>query len=353
MRKLSFPGKIGKIYTLGIFLVCGLLLISAEECEDISMADQQAAWARYQAGQSGPDQAAAWAQSQAAQSGPDQAAAWSQNQASQSGPDQAQAFANQNQASGSQAENTGPSQAAPAASVAAAGADPAASGPTAGGSQAAASGPTASGAPAASGPSASQAAAGAQGNSGASAQGQQQAASGSQSGGAAQVAGTGDGASGGSASQSGTGADGTTPASANQSQAAGSTATNFLTAISGKEWKLSELRLTGKTIALDRSKLNADGAGDIFTMTVEGNRISGKAAPNRYNTVYQAGANNTLTLSPVVSTLMASSFDPERIQEHEYYQYLSKVKSWRLNQNKLELYTTDTGNKEAVLVYVN
>jgi len=324
MRKLFFPGKMGKIYTLGIFLVCGLLLGSAEECEDISMADQQAAWARAQAAQSGPDQQAAWAQSQASQSGPDQAQAFaSQNQA----------LANQSQAS--QAENTGASQAAPAAGALAAGSDSVASGSAAGGSQAAggaaaASGPAANVAPAASG---SQAAAGAQGDSGA-AQGQQQSGADSQSG------------------QSGTAQAGGS-SGANQSQAAGSTATNFLASISGKEWKLSELRLTDRTIALDRAKLNADGAGDIFTLAVEGNRISGKAAPNRYNTVYQAGENNTLTLSPVVSTLMAASFDPERIQEHEYYQYLSKVKSWRLNQNRLELNTTDASNKEAVLVYVN
>jgi len=113
------------------------------------------------------------------------------------------------------------------------------------------------------------------------------------------------------------------------------------------------LRLTGKTIVLDRAKLNAEGAGDIFTLTVDESRLAGKAAPNRYTTSYKAGENNTLTLSPVISTLMASSYDPERIQEHEYYQYLAKVKSWKINQNKLELYTTDDSNKEAVLVYVN
>jgi len=330
MRKLSFPGKTGKIYALGIFLVCGLLLISAEECEDISMAEQEAAWARYQAAQSGSDQQAAWDQQQASQSGLSQQAAWDQQQAAQSGP----------------------GQATPAAGAPAAGTNP-----TVGDWQMAGGAPAAGG-PTASGPSASQAPAGAQGNSGA--QGQQQAGADSWQSGMAQVGGAGGGTAGGNASQSGAGttpsgagAGGTTPAGGNQSPAGTSTGANFLTSISGKDWKLSELRLQGKTIVLDRTKLNSDGAGDIFTMTVDGNRISGKAAPNRYNTVYQAGENNTLTLSPVVSTLMASSFDPERIQEHEYYQYLSKVKSWRVNQNKLELVTTDASNKEAVLVYVN
>jgi len=352
MRKLSFPGKTGKIYALGIFLVCGLLLISAEECEDISMAEQEAAWARYQAAQTDPDQAAAWAQYQASQSGTDQQAAWDQQQASQSQADQ-QAAWDQQQASQSQANQQAAwDQQQAGQSGQAAGAPPSsgptASGPTAGGSQAA-TGPQAGGTPAASGPtasgpSASQTPAGAQGNSGA--QGQQQAGTDSP-----QVAGG--GTAGGSASQSGAGTGGTAPAGGNQTPTGTSTGANFLTGISGKDWKLSEVRLQSKTIVLDRAKLNSEGAGDIFTMTVDGNRISGKAAPNRYNTVYQAGENNTLTLSPVVSTLMASSFDPERIQEHEYYQYLSKVKSWRLNQNKLELVTTDASNKEAVLVYVN
>jgi len=284
MRKLVFPGKAGKIYTLGIFLVCGLLLMSVEECDEMSLAEQEAAWAQYQAAQDDPDQEAAWAQYQAGRGNTDQ------------GYGQGQGSTGQQGGSGS---SGGGSQ-------------------TAGGGSGSSSG-------------GSQTGTGSQGNSGSPNQGQQQ----------------GGGTSGGNASQSGAGAGG------NQSQAGGGTGTNFLTSISGKEWKLSELRLSDRTIVLDRAKLNSEGAGDIFTMTVEGNRISGKAAPNRYNTAYQAGANNSLTVSPVVSTLMASSFDPERIQEHEYYQYLAKVKSWRINQNKLELYTTDDSNKEAVLVYVN
>jgi len=163
--------------------------------------------------------------------------------------------------------------------------------------------------------------------------------------GLAQVGGTGDGTPGGTGAGSSSGG--------NQSQAGGSAATNFSTAVSGKEWKLSELRISGKTTVIDRAKLNSHGAGELFTLTVEGDKISGRAAPNRYSTVYQAGENNALTLLPMISTQMAALFEPEGIKEHEYYQYLSRVKSWKLNQNKLELYTTDDNNKEAVLVYVN
>jgi hypothetical protein len=134
---------------------------------------------------------------------------------------------------------------------------------------------------------------------------------------------------------------------------AGSTGASYLSTITGKEWKLSEVRFPDKTTLIDRNKLSADGMGDNFTFTVDSSRVSGKAAPNRYTSVYQAGANNALTIQAPISTLMASIYDPERIREQEYFQYLSRVKSWKLNQGKLELYTTDASNKEVVLVYGN
>jgi hypothetical protein len=143
------------------------------------------------------------------------------------------------------------------------------------------------------------------------------------------------------------------PEASENTAPAGSTGASYLSTITGKEWKLSEVRLPGKTMLIDRNKLNADKMGDLFTFTVDNSRISGKAAPNRYTSMYQAGANNTLTIQPPISTLMASIYDPERIREREYFQYISRVKSWKLNQGKLELYTTDASNKEVVLVYVN
>jgi hypothetical protein len=132
-----------------------------------------------------------------------------------------------------------------------------------------------------------------------------------------------------------------------------STGASYLRTIIGKEWKLVELRLSSKTVILDRNKLNTEGVGDFFTMAVNASRISGKAAPNRYVTAYEAGPDNSLTLLPVITTLMATGFDPERLHEQEYYQYLGRVKSWKLNQQTLELYTTDANEKDAVLAYSN
>ncbi|MCL1929198.1 MAG: META domain-containing protein [Treponema sp.] len=138
-----------------------------------------------------------------------------------------------------------------------------------------------------------------------------------------------------------------------QSGTTGSTGANYVTSISGKSWKLTELRFTDKTVTLNRNELSADQA-DFFTLTIDNERISGKAAPNRYMTSYQAEANNALTIQPIASTMMALIVsDPQRIQEPEYFQYLGKVKSWKVNQNKLELTTADAANKVLIMVFSN
>ncbi|MDR2767270.1 MAG: META domain-containing protein, partial [Treponema sp.] len=114
------------------------------------------------------------------------------------------------------------------------------------------------------------------------------------------------------------------------------------------------LRKGDAIITIDRNKLRSEGFGDFFTFNIDGRRISGKAAPNRYTTVYQAGAGNALSLAPPVSTLMAPVYDPgQLLREEEYFQYLINVTAWKLNQGKLELYTTDQTGKETVLIYGN
>jgi len=130
-----------------------------------------------------------------------------------------------------------------------------------------------------------------------------------------------------------------------------SSGSNYVTSIFGKAWNLTEIRFPNRTIQLNRNELKGAQA-DIFTMVIDKDRISGKGAPNRYFTSYNAGPDNSLTLQPIAGTMMASLvFDPERIHEAEYFQYLSKVTSWKLNQNKLELTTTDAADKSLVMVF--
>jgi heat shock protein HslJ len=123
-------------------------------------------------------------------------------------------------------------------------------------------------------------------------------------------------------------------------------------ALSGKDWKLQELRKGNSLIEINRSKLEADGAGDFFTLAFD-ERVSGKAAPNRFTAPYQAGPNNTLTIQQPASTQMALIHDPERIHEKDYFLYLTNVKSWKMNQGKLELHSSDFSGKETTLVYSN
>ena len=154
-------------------------------------------------------------------------------------------------------------------------------------------------------------------------------------------------------------AQGTQPASgaagttAGQGTVTGSTGANYVTSISGKSWKLVELRFVDRTVTLNRGELPADQA-DIFTLNIDNEKVSGKALPNRYMTSYQAGANNTLTIRPIASTMMALiATDPQKITEPQYLQYLSKVKSWNINQNRLELTSTDAANQTVIMVFSN
>jgi heat shock protein HslJ len=113
------------------------------------------------------------------------------------------------------------------------------------------------------------------------------------------------------------------------------------------------VKVAGKSLLIDRNKLNSEGFGDFFTFTIDGERVSGKAAPNRYTGGYSAGPNNTLTVLPLITTLMATIYNPERIREEEYLKYLAKVKRWSQIQGRLQLYTVDEKGKEVILIYVN
>ncbi|MCL1814198.1 MAG: META domain-containing protein [Treponema sp.] len=304
----SIFSKQKKIYFFGIILVCGLLLTSAEDCENHHLMDQelrsreQAAWDEMQRQTSSSRSSQTTSSSQSGQTNQAQGAAGG--------------------TSSSQGTVSGTSSASQQG--------------TAGGTS---SNPQSS-------------ATGSQSSSGSS-----QTTSSSQSGQTNQA----QGAAGGTSSSQGTaiastpgtqGAGGTGTAG-NVPQTASSTGANYLTTISGKTWKLTEVRFPDRTVVLNRNELTGN-MSDIFTMIVDNDRISGKGAPNRYFSSYQAGSNNALTIMPVASTMMASLiFDPQRIQEHDFFLYLSKVKSWKINQNRLELTSVDANGKALVMIFTN
>jgi len=121
--------------------------------------------------------------------------------------------------------------------------------------------------------------------------------------------------------------------------------------LQGKEWFLLEIRSQGKTIQLDRTKLDAAFSDSAFSLNFEEGRVNGMGAPNRYFAPYTAGGNNALSIGTVASTMMAALFEPEELKERDYFDYLSNVSRWDLSSGKLELYSANSTGAQTVLVF--
>ena len=122
--------------------------------------------------------------------------------------------------------------------------------------------------------------------------------------------------------------------------------------VEGKEWILSEVKTGGITVRVDRQKLEADGMGGFFVISFNEGRLSGIGAPNRYFGPYTAAANRTINIGTIASTRMAAFKEPDDIKEHEYFDYLSKVKRWDLWEGRLELSSSNSKGTEVVLTLV-
>ena len=121
--------------------------------------------------------------------------------------------------------------------------------------------------------------------------------------------------------------------------------------IQGKEWILLEIRNKGKTVSIDRKKLDAGFPGGVFTINFEEDRVNGVGAPNRYFGPFTADSNKTLSIGNLASTMMLALFEPDELRENEFFDYLSKTKRWDLKSGKLELYSTNSSGAETVLVF--
>jgi len=122
------------------------------------------------------------------------------------------------------------------------------------------------------------------------------------------------------------------------------------TDIMGVEWVLAEIRTGSKNIVLNRTSSKMKGFENSFTLYFDDNRLSGVGAPNRFFAPYKFGKNQTITVQPIASTLMASIHELEILKEHEYFNFLQNVYKWNIVGGKLELYTRN-GDVETVLIY--
>jgi heat shock protein HslJ len=116
--------------------------------------------------------------------------------------------------------------------------------------------------------------------------------------------------------------------------------------IQGKDWILGEVRINSATV-----RINRPNNIECFTLRFDGERMGGIAHPNRYFAPYTAGEGNSLSIGLAVATQMAPLFEIDGLREHEYFAYLSKVKSWDIRNGKLELTGSGENGEALVLVY--
>ncbi|MCL2069887.1 MAG: META domain-containing protein [Treponema sp.] len=128
--------------------------------------------------------------------------------------------------------------------------------------------------------------------------------------------------------------------------------------VEGIEWILTEIRMAGRTVRLDRQKYQAEDRGDIFTASFQEGRISGMGAPNRFFGPYTVGPDDTggsggeISMGSMAATLMMALWEPEEITELEFFSYLSNTTRWDLRRGRLELYGTNLDGAVVVLIFI-
>ena len=121
--------------------------------------------------------------------------------------------------------------------------------------------------------------------------------------------------------------------------------------VTGKEWKLIDVRINNKSISFDRDVLIEEGFGEIFTLNFDIERLSGTGAPNRYVAPYTLGKNLEISVKPIAGTLMAPVRQPEKLKEHDFFTYIQNTYKWNLVNANLELSTKGEDGGEATMVF--
>jgi len=119
----------------------------------------------------------------------------------------------------------------------------------------------------------------------------------------------------------------------------------------GKEWQLVEVKTEAQSTTFNRENLTAEGFGNIFTLNFDAERLSGVGAPNRYTAPYKVDKNQVISVQLIAGTLMAAIREPEKLKEHDYFNYVQNAYKWNFSNGRLELYTKNADGKEAVLIY--
>ena len=119
------------------------------------------------------------------------------------------------------------------------------------------------------------------------------------------------------------------------------------------EWKLVEVRRGGDhDIKFDRNTLASEGFPDIFTMTFNNEKFSGKGALNTYTAAAAVGDKYDISVKPVNATQTADLTNPEKLREHDFSVYVQNMYKWKIVDEKLEIATKDENGKDVTLVFV-
>ena len=119
----------------------------------------------------------------------------------------------------------------------------------------------------------------------------------------------------------------------------------------GKEWKLVDVLIDGRTIGFSRDILATEGFRDAFTLEFDAERLSGAAAPNRYFAPYTLGQGNAVSIGAVAQTQMAALFEPEQLREHDYLFFVQSTYRWNLADGRLELSSRGRNDEAVTLIF--
>jgi heat shock protein HslJ len=128
------------------------------------------------------------------------------------------------------------------------------------------------------------------------------------------------------------------------------TSTSNVADFKGKDWKLVEVWIDGKNSNFSRKDLT-DKTGDIFTLKLDGENISGTGAPNRYSAPYTLSGKQNISLKLIRSTMMASLLQPDKLKENDFFTYMQNINEWAIVNGRLEFSSKLEDGRKVKLVF--
>jgi heat shock protein HslJ len=141
-----------------------------------------------------------------------------------------------------------------------------------------------------------------------------------------------------------------TACASNAGGATGARALEF-SDVRDKNWKLTEVRAGKNNVIFQRSMLEQEVPGDVFTLRFDEERVTGVACPNRYFAPYEMAEKQTIDIKPIAATLMFALFEPKQLKEGEFFTYLENTDQWNFVKGNLELRSKNNEGAEVFLVF--